>query len=196
MINAPAFFGLLITLAYCLGAIPFAHIFSSIKGIDLSTVGSGNYGATNVYRVMGLKYALLVFFLDALKGAIPVMIAVEWFPSPIIQLIVAFTAIIGHMYSIFLGFRGGKGVATAVGVLFVLIPESMAITACVALAILFVFRYASLASIIGAIVLPITVYFFEESRVVIICIAILSVFIIVKHRSNLVRLVSGSENKL
>ena len=98
MIQAPAVFGLLLTLAYLIGAIPFSVIFAKIKGIDLSKVGSGNFGATNVYRAMGLPAALLVFILDALKGAFVVWLTGLVFSSPVILIIIGFTAILAHSF--------------------------------------------------------------------------------------------------
>ena len=128
MINAPAVFGLILTLAYVLGAIPFSVIISRLKGVDLSTIGSWNFGATNVYRALGIGYALIVFLLDAIKGAIPVWIAMTTFASPVIHVVIGFTAIFGHSFSLFLGFKGGKGVATAAGVFSVLTPIPFGIT--------------------------------------------------------------------
>ena len=196
MINAPAVFGLLLTLSYVLGAIPFSQIICRFKGVDLSTVGSGNYGATNVYRALGFSYAITVFILDIIKGAIPTYIALSLFPSSVIHLIVGFTAIFGHMYSLFLGFRGGKGVATTIGVFLVLTPMPMVITICVAALILYLFRYASLASITGACVLPILCYAFDASTVVVGFISTMSFFVVVKHRSNIRRLLTGTEHKI
>ena len=197
MINAPAVFGLLLTISYLIGAVSFAQLIAKFKKIDLTKVGSGNYGATNVYRALGLKYAIIVFLLDVVKGVIPTYYTLILFDSsPIIQLIVGFSAILGHTFSLFLGFRGGKGVATAIGVFIVLVPKAMVITLCFAIIILFLFRYVSLASIFGAVLLPVLVYYFNEPVSFLYAISLFSLFIIIKHRSNIRRLMTGTENKI
>ena len=196
MINAPSIFGLLLIFSYCLGAIPFSLIVTRIKGVDLTKIGSGNFGATNVYRALGLFYSLLVFVLDVIKGAIPTYIAISYFASPIIYLIVGFIAIFGHSFSLFLGFRGGKGVATAIGVFSIITPIPMVITLLVSLISLFLFRYVSVATLLGCVLMPVLLYLFESPNEVIYSISIVSFFIILKHRSNIGRLISGTENKI
>ena len=196
MIQAPAVFGLLLTLAYLIGAIPFSVIFAKIKGVDLSKVGSGNFGATNVYRAMGLPAALIVFILDALKGALTVWLTALVFSSPIILIIIGFTAIFAHSFSIFLGFRGGKGVATAAGVFAVLVPIPFFITFAVVVALILTTKIVSIGTLVGCILLPALVHYMGGDPVIFKSLLIISVFIIIKHRSNIVRLIKGQENKL
>ena len=196
MINAPAVFGLLLILSYLIGAISFAHLIARFKQVDLTKIGSGNFGATNVYRALGFKYAILVFILDILKGVIPTYYTVTLFESPIIQLIVGVAAILGHTFSLFLGFRGGKGVATTIGVLLVLVTKPMVMTLFFAIVILIIFRYVSLASIFGALLLPVLVNYFNEPKSFIYMVSFLSFFIIINHRSNIRRLLNGTENKI
>ena len=196
MIDAPSIFGLLLVFAYLFGAIPFSLIISRMKGVDLTKIGSGNFGATNVYRALGLKYALLVFALDIIKGVIPIYITISLFQSPIIHLFVGFSAIIGHTYSLFMGFRGGKGVATAIGVFTLMVPVPMGITLVVALIALFIFRYVSVSTLIGCVLLPVLMYYFDSPTPVIYAIGIISFFIVIKHRSNIRRLLNGTENKI
>lgn len=192
----PAEFVLLTTASYLVGAIPFAAVISKLKKVDLTSVGSGNYGATNVYRAMGLPYALLVFFLDAAKAGLMTYFATLMFESPIIHLVIAFSAILGHTFSLYLGFRGGKGVACAAGVFAVLTPIPFAITMLITLSIIFLTRMVSVASMIGAILLPFLVYYFEFSKLIFYFVLSISFFIVFTHRSNIIRLIRGKENKV
>ncbi len=196
MINAPAVFGLILTLAYLLGAIPFSVIVTRLKGVDLSTIGSGNYGATNVYRALGIWYALLVFLLDALKGAFPVWLAMSLFASPIIHVVVGFTAIIGHSVSLFLGFKGGKGVATAAGVFSVLTPLPFGITFAVVIAVILLTRLVSVGTLTGCVLLPILLVQFNAPTLLVVLVSVVAFFIVLKHRSNIRRIIQGTENKL
>lgn len=196
MINAPAIFGLLLTIAYIVGSISFAWMVARLNGVDLQTVGSGNFGATNVYRAMGIKAALIVFILDALKAGGVTWWTMALFASPIIHILVGVTVIFGHTFSLFLGFKGGKGVAPAIGMLFALIPVPMAMTAVVGISVLVVFRMVSLASLCGAVTIPIACYVFGESTTVIYGVSMISVSVIVTHRSNIQRLIAGCEHKI
>jgi acyl phosphate:glycerol-3-phosphate acyltransferase len=196
MINAPAVFGLILVLAYLMGAIPFSVIVTKIKGVDLTKVGSGNLGATNVYRALGLGYALLVFGLDVLKGALPTLLAMHYFPSPIIQVLVALTAIVGHSFSLFLGFKGGKGVATALGALGVIAPQAVGVCFVVAVTIIKFTRKVSLATLTACVLLPVLVWYFGHANVVLYTVSFVSFFIVCMHRSNIARLIKGTENRL
>ena len=196
MINAPAVFGLVLTLAYLLGAIPFSMIITRVKGVDLRTIGSGNFGATNVYRALGFWYALLVFVLDALKGAFPVWLAMSMFASPIIHVLIGFTAIIGHSFRLFLGFKGGKGVATAAGVFSVLTPIPFGITFAVVIVVIFLTRLVSVGTLTGCVLLPILLVQFDASQLLIYLVSVVAFFIVIKHRGNIGRIIQGTENKL
>ncbi len=197
MINAPATFGLILTVAYLLGAIPFALIITRLKGVDLTKVGSGNYGATNVYRALGLSYALIVFFLDAFKGAIPVLIAMHYFPlADVVHILIGFTAIFGHSFSLFLGFRGGKGVATAAGVFAILTPVAFGLTFVVAVALILITKIVSVGTLAGCILLPFLMVYFGAAKLLIYLVSFISFFIVIKHRGNISRLIQGKENKI
>ena len=195
MVNAPAIFGLILTMAYLLGAIPFSVIISRFKGVDLSSVGSGNFGATNVYRALGWGYALAVL-LDALKGALPVWLAMITFASPVIHVVIGFTAIFGHSFSLFLGFKGGKGVATAAGVFSVLTPIPFAITFFVVIVAIFLTRMVSVGTLIACVLLPILLFQFNAPKLLVVLVSVVAVFIVIRHRANIVRLVKGTENKI
>jgi len=196
MIQAPAVFGLLLTLAYLIGAIPFSAIIARFKGVDLRRVGSGNYGATNVYRALGLNYALFVFILDALKGTAVVYLTMSMFTSPVLHVLIGFTAIFGHTFSLFLGFKGGKGVATAAGVFAILAPKPFLITFLVVISVIYLTKIVSIGTLIGCVLLPVLMVVFNTSPVIFYSILPISFFIVIKHRSNIVRLIKGTENKL
>lgn len=199
---------LLVALAsYLLGAIPFGYLVARSRGVDLFSVGSGNIGATNVGRVLGRKYGLLVFVLDLLKGALPVAVATrldstyaeaDW-PGGILPTIAAASAFLGHMFPVTLGFRGGKGVATGAGAVLVLVPfpTSMALLAWI-LCVL-VWRYISLASIVAVLVLSamqlsLTSHPWAGDQLprTLFCL-VGTLLVIVKHRTNLQRLIHHTE---
>ncbi len=192
----PSEFVLLTTFSYVVGAIPFAAVVSKFKKVDLTKVGSGNYGATNVYRAMGLPYALLVFFLDAAKAGLMTYFATLLFESPIIHLVIAFSAILGHTFSLFLGFKGGKGVACAAGVFAILTPIPFAITMAITLLIIFITRMVSVGSMVGAVLLPFLVYYFQFQPIIFYFVSTISFFIVFTHRANIMRLIQGKENKV
>jgi glycerol-3-phosphate acyltransferase PlsY len=189
---------LLVTLiGYLLGSISFAVIIARSQKVDIFTQGSGNPGATNVKRVLGKKWGNLTFALDALKG----FAAAGW---PLIAyggdnrlaVIGLIAAILGHSFSIFLKFRGGKGVATAMGGLLALMWMVLLIGLVLWLILFYTTKMVALASIIFAISLPVAAYFIygeQDPRFYLGC--ILALIIVVRHRSNIMRMFSGRENK-
>lgn len=189
---------LLVTLVgYFLGAISFAVIVARSQGVDIFKQGSGNPGATNVKRALGKKWGNTVFALDALKG----FLAAGW---PLVAygadnrlaVIGLISAILGHNFSVFLKFRGGKGVATAMGGLLALMWQVLVIGLVVWLILFFTTKIVALASILFAVSLPIAAYFIhgtEDPRFYLGL--ILAVLIVVRHRSNIARMFSGKENK-
>ncbi len=202
--------GGLILLAYLAGSIPFGLLVGLSRGIDVRQAGSGNIGATNVGRLLGGRYFFLVFFLDLLKGLLPTLLAGwllrrnGWLSNGdlLIWLAVAAAAILGHLFSAFLKFSGGKGVATSAGAMLGLFPYfTFAALAAVAVwvAIFFIWRYVSLASILAAAAFPLAYYALWGWRPELLALNIAALFmpllIIYKHRSNLGRLRSGSEKK-
>ena len=190
-------------LAYLIGSFPTAFLFAKfLKGVDIRKVGSGNVGATNVYRSVGKLTGFAVLFIDILKGAIPVFL----FP-PILQLgfdsnpelpriLIGSSAIIGHVWTVFLRFKGGKGVATTAGVLLALSPKVLGCAFIVWVIIFAISKYVSLASIIAASLLPIFGYFFTKNITLTIFFTIVAILGILKHKSNISRLLNGTEHKV
>ena len=192
----------LILVAYILGSIPTSYILGKkIKGIDIRNFGSGNVGATNALRVLGTKFGILALILDMAKGAIPVFIGKYFGFSDIWLIAIALTAILGHIFTIFLKFKGGKGVATSAGVFIALTPAPIAIALLVFIIIVWITKYVSLGSILAAITL-FTVELivnvrngFQEKEILAL-ITVVALFIIIKHKSNIQRLIAGNENKI
>lgn len=192
---------IILTAAYFIGAIPTGYlVVKALKDIDIRKVGSGNIGATNVKRVLGMKWFLIVLALDALKGFVPVTVAALIFGNkyPFLPVIAGLAAILGHTFTIFLNFKGGKGVATSLGVFLALAPFSLLTCTVVFIILLLFFGYISLGSIAAAAMLPIFVFIYGEGgHMYLVQVLSLagSVFIIYKHKDNIKRLLNGTENK-
>ena len=190
-----------VALSYLSGSIPFAAIAGKLRGVDLRKQGSGNLGATNVFRVLGWKIGLLVFLADALKGALPVLylpLRIAGAHDPILWAIACgIAAIAGHVRPVFLKFRrGGKGVATAAGVFFALAPLPMAVTFALFVAVVFATGYVSLGSMISAVVLPsiLLVTLGPRSPLFVVS-TVIALFVFWTHRSNIGRLRRGEEHR-
>ncbi len=190
-----------LVLSYLSGSIPFAAIAGKLRGVDLRKQGSGNLGATNVFRVLGWKIGLLVFVADALKGALPVLylpLRIAGAHDPIVWAIACgIAAIAGHVRPVFLKFRrGGKGVATAAGVFFALAPVPMAVTFALFVAVVFATGYVSLGSMISAVVLPsiLLVTLGPRSPLFVVS-TVIALFVFWTHRSNIGRLRRGEEHR-
>ena len=185
-------------LSYLCGAIPFGFIIAKIfKHVDIRTIGSGNPGATNVYRTISKPLGILTLILDMLKGFIPVYFVFLLGPSFQWMVIsVAFVTIIGHTFTIFLKFKGGKGVATACGAFLAINPLAVLICFIAFVIVLAIFRYVSLASIIAALMLPISLYIFNSLPDIVVFSGLISLLVIVRHISNIKRLLNGTENKI
>jgi acyl phosphate:glycerol-3-phosphate acyltransferase len=190
-----------LALAYLSGSIPFAHIAGRAKGIDLRKHGSGNLGATNVFRVMGWKVGIAVFLADALKGALPVLLLPPRIDTPrdpvVWGILVGVAAIAGHVRPAFLRFKkGGKGVATAAGVFFALAPVPMLVTFAVFVAIVFATGYVSLGSLASAVLLPaLLVVMLGASSPLFLVSAVVAAFVFWTHRANIRRLRRGEEHR-
>lgn len=186
---------ILMLSAYLLGSIPTGLLLGKAYGIDVRTEGSGNIGATNLYRTVGRKVGVITLIGDLLKGLLPVL-AVTWssLPSDYAAWI-GLAAFCGHVFSVFLKFKGGKGVATALGVFLALSPRSVGIALLVFAVLMFVWRYVSLGSVVAAAVMPPAVWWFGGGRVLLPVTAIIAVIVIVRHSENIKRLVAGTENK-
>lgn len=188
-------------LAYSAGSIPFAHLAGTAKGVDLRKQGSGNLGATNVFRMLGWKIGVAVFLADALKGALPVMLLPSRIDSPrepmLWAIAVGVAAILGHVRPLFLKFgRGGKGVATAAGVFFALAPVPMLVSFGVFVAVVLATGYVSLGSLTSALVLPtlLAVTLGVNSPLFIVS-GIIATFVFWTHRANIGRLRRGEEHR-
>jgi len=198
---------LAIILAYLLGSIPTAYIFGKIlKGIDIRRHGSGNVGATNVFRTVGKVSGIIVLVIDFLKGFIAVTLLPfylqKFLPEPIasypfnIVIFLGAAAVCGHIWTVFLGFKGGKGVATMAGVVAGL--SAAVLFSCLGVWILVfaIWRYVSLASIVVAVILPIFAIASGGDLYFLIFCAIFSIIGIYRHRENIKRLIQGTEKKL
>jgi glycerol-3-phosphate acyltransferase PlsY len=184
--------------SYLTGAIPTSFIVAKVfRGIDLREQGSRNLGATNVYRVLGWKYAIPVGLFDVAKGALPVWLFGPHVPEvPLFPLVCGLVAVVGHVFSVFVGFKGGKGVATASGVVLGLAPWAFVVVLVVWAVIVRVSGYVSLGSVVSAAIFPLAAYLLHDSRGAVLAIEIgLALFIIWKHRTNLQRLAAGTENR-
>jgi acyl phosphate:glycerol-3-phosphate acyltransferase len=190
---------LLLALAYVLGAVPTSYIAGRVfRGIDLREHGSGNLGATNAFRILGWPAAVPVTVIDVAKGWIPTALFPLWDGADGLGWALAYgaAAIVGHVYSVFVSFRGGKGVATSAGVFLALAPWAIVIAFVVWGVTLVLTRLVSLASMLAAVVLPMAVYVTNEPRTVFWLSVALSLFVIHAHRDNIGRLVRGEENRL
>jgi len=188
-----------ILISYLIGSIPSGFLLTKyVMKKDVRQYGSGNIGATNVARVMGLKAGVLVAAFDILKGYLGVMVGQTILGGNLSTaiLFVAIAAIAGHDWSIFLGFSGGKGVATTFGVILRLYPLAFLIYALIWLALVLKTRYVSLGSIIGSMSLPLTLYFTGYDSKHVIFAALLSLFVMYTHRANIKRLLNGEENRM
>ncbi|MBW6515603.1 MAG: glycerol-3-phosphate 1-O-acyltransferase PlsY [Candidatus Cloacimonetes bacterium] len=194
---------LIIVVSYLMGSVPFGYLLGKIiKRIDIREHGSGNVGATNVLRVLGWKIGLIAFLLDLLKGFGAVLFAKLIMPeSSLIYIFAGLTAIVGHMFTIFLRFKGGKGVATSAGVFAALIPVSILIALLCFIVVTIISRYVSLSSIVAAIALIVvqSVFTFRngmQNIEYLILVIIVAGFIVFKHKTNISRLINGTENKI
>lgn len=205
-------------LAYLIGSIPTSIIVSkAVKGIDIRDHGSGNAGGTNVMRVLGWKYGMLVIIFDALKGVLAVVVVarLHYGAMPfqnltpfddftLVQIIAGIAAVCGHIWTIFAGFKGGKGIATALGMLLMIVTIDMLIAIGVFILVVTVSRYVSLGSIIGAIAVPLTLVVRENIfnveipgyHTLLPFLIIVTLLVIYTHRKNLVRIINGKESKI
>lgn len=186
--------GLLLLAAYLMGAVPTSYLMGKGYGVDLRTKGSGNLGATNVYRVLGLLPAIAVLFVDLLKGFFPVWFFPQWDGrTGTWELAYGIAAIAGHVWPVYIRFRGGKGVATAAGTLLALAPVALTISFFVWMGTLLLTRTASVASLLAAALLPIMARGAAAPRSVVVYALLLAVLVVWTHRRNLVRLVRRQE---
>ena len=182
-------------LAYLIGSVPTGYLLSSVSGVDIRAAGSGNIGATNVGRVVGLKAGLVTLVADVGKGYIPVTLSVYLGYSAEISALTALAAFIGHLYPVFLKFRGGKGAATALGCLAGINVSITGGLILIFLVLVLVTRWVSLGSICAAAMGPLFFWLFSPESSYVWMSLIMATLIIVRHRSNIQRLISGEEHK-
>jgi glycerol-3-phosphate acyltransferase PlsY len=186
----------LILFAFLLGSIPFGVVVAKGYGVNLKKVGSGNIGATNVLRAMGKGPALLTLLGDVLKGSLAVVVGRYFLHSPSLEGILGLSAIVGHNFSLFLRFRGGKGVATSIGVLLIYSPKVGVLTVILWLIVILVTRYSSLGAIVSFGVLPLGIYVLDYSQGKLIISILIALLLIFRHTDNIKRLLQGTEPKI
>ena len=185
--------------SYLLGAVPTSYLAGRLfRGIDLREHGSRNLGATNLYRVLGWRYAIPVGLFDAAKGLVPVLVfAPRVSSSELFALVCGLLAVLGHVFSVFVGFKGGKGVATAAGVMLGLTPAALGVAALVWALLVYLTGYVSVGSIAAAVIFPLAVYLIEPpDRPAILWLDVaVAAAIVWLHRANIKRLLKGTENR-
>jgi glycerol-3-phosphate acyltransferase PlsY len=188
---------LIFLLIYLVAAIPTGVVLPRLMGFeDVRSKGSGNIGATNVYRVAGKLPGILTLFGDILKGLLPLLAFKLWFaPTPLQLGLAGLVAIVGHCYPVYLRFRGGKGVATAVGIFLVLDPLALLGGGLVFLAAVALTRYISLGSMLAAIAVPLLTLLFNRPLPLALSACAIGALIVWRHRDNLQRLLGGTENR-
>jgi acyl phosphate:glycerol-3-phosphate acyltransferase len=187
---------LIVAIGYLMGSIPFAFLLSRRRGIDLRTVGSGNVGATNVLRTSGVPLAVVAMVLDALKGSVAVLVAAPIALGPATPVAAGLASVIGHIYPVWLGFKGGKGVATAAGVFGVLAPAALGVASAVFLLAVWTTRYISVGSLAAAVTLAVATAASEVPSPVAAGAVVTALVIVHRHRSNLSRIVAGTERRV
>ncbi|MCF7858194.1 MAG: glycerol-3-phosphate 1-O-acyltransferase PlsY [Candidatus Cloacimonetes bacterium] len=195
---------IVLSAAYLLGSIPTSYIMGKIvKNIDIRNFGSGNVGATNAFRIMGVKIGIATLLVDIGKGFLAVKIVTFMISDPTNIMLIAtgLIAILGHIFTIFLKFKGGKGVATSAGVFIALVPVPIAITLVVFIITVWISKFVSLGSILAAITLLVTELIVNINNSfadieMLIFVFIISLFIILRHKANIKRLLKGNENKI
>lgn len=189
---------LLFVVSYLIGSISFSYLLTKVlRNEDIRNHGSGNAGATNTLRVLGKKPAIAVLLLDCLKGILVVLVALSFTDSSLIAVLCGLVAVIGHNYPVFYGFKGGKGVATAIGVFAAIAFLPSLIAGVIAIITIWISRFVSLGSIVFLILTPFfMLYQFNLSLEAVLASFVLSIVSIWKHRGNIARIWSGNESKI
>ncbi|MGW8195123.1 MAG: glycerol-3-phosphate 1-O-acyltransferase PlsY [Desulforhopalus sp.] len=184
-------------IGYLVGAIPFGLVIGRLAGVDVRTKGSRNIGATNVSRVLGRKLGFVTLVCDCLKGLLPMYLAAHFLPdSPYKEMITAITgvmAVIGHMFSVYLRFKGGKGVATGLGVFLYLSPAAIALSLVVFVVAVYLSGYVSVGSLLASGLIPLWLYLLGASKISIMAAGCVALLIWIKHHENIERLLHGRE---
>jgi glycerol-3-phosphate acyltransferase PlsY len=193
-VSGLGFYAIAAVLGYALGSVPFGLLLTRAAGLgDVRSIGSGNIGATNVLRTGNKKLAAATLLLDMLKGTAAVLLGA--LAGPVFAMLAGFGAFIGHLYPVWLNFKGGKGVATYLGVLLGLAWQGALIFAAVWIGMATVFRYSSLSALVAAAIIPLALYLFGLGQLAILF-SLMSIIVIIKHRANIERLLAGTESKI
>ena len=195
---------LTILAAYFVGAIPFGYLVARLRGVNIFEHGSGNIGATNVGRVLGRPLGIFVFALDFAKGAGPVALAMLLKPSfdddlwqrGYVEVAAGLTAFLGHLFPVFFKFKGGKGVATALGILIAINVWLGIATFSTWLIVVFFFRYSSLAAIVASVFAPVYFFFLFGIKAALPAVVLMSALLVWRHRENITKLMAGTESRL
>jgi len=188
--------------AYLIGGIPFGYLIGRMRGVDVRTVGSKNIGATNVFRTVGKGWGLLAFAFDVTKGLVPTLFCRLLAGDDLLPLLVGVTCVMGHMLTPYMGFRGGKGVATALGMLIGLMPALVGVAFAIFAVVFACSHMISLGSCTAATFLAVAIWFpwlgvrGSADLPQCILVTLVAAFIVFKHRANLVRIANGTENKI
>ena len=198
--NTPLLLSLLMAAAYLMGSIPCGLLIARLKGVDLQKVGSGNIGATNVYRCVGKAWGVAAFVLDAVKGFVPAFVFPRLMESapPWMGLACGIAAVAGHNWPVWLKFKGGKGVSTSAGMLLGIAPAAVGIGFAVFAATVLITRFVSLGSILAAIAVPAAYIGLHgaENRLLAGALIVMGLLVVVKHRANIGRLLKGAEPRI
>lgn len=187
---------LTVILGYAVGSVPFAFLLARRRGVDVRRAGSGNVGAANVLRTTGATAAAVVMCLDVMKGALAVIVAQRLTSGPATPVAAGLAAVVGHIYPVWLGFRGGKGVATAAGAFGVLVPVALAVAGGVFVLSVCVTRYISVGSIAGGVSLAAATAAGGAPGVVVSGAVVAAALIVHRHRGNLARVIAGTERRV
>lgn len=185
-----------IVIAYLIGSIPVGVILAKTKGADPRKVGSGNIGATNVMRAAGKTLGILTLIGDILKGLIPTTLALYSKQPASVVAAIGFAVFIGHLFPLFLKFKGGKGVATGVGVYLAVSPPAILINIVIFILVLLKWRYVSLGSLVGTGLMPLALLVLKKPHEYVYLSLIIGILIFIKHKDNIRRLLEGKENKI
>ena len=184
-------------LGHVCGSVPSGlWLVQAFHGIDIRNYGSKNIGTTNVFRIVGPKTAVLVLIADAFKGILAVGIMSYFFHNPLLDVVTALGALLGHNYSLFLGFKGGKGVATALGLLIFMMPKVAVASFGIWLVCVLLTRYVSLGSIMAAIFTPPLAWYLGYPSAYVILSVVAAFFVVLRHKENIHRLLTGTESKI
>lgn len=184
-------------VSYLVGAVPFGLLVGRLAGIDVREAGSGNIGATNVSRLLGKKLGFVTLVLDCLKGFLPIYVASqiigEESASSMVVMLCGIAAVVGHMFPVYLGFRGGKGVATALGVFLYLSPPAIGISVIVFVAAVALSGFVSVGSLLASGLFPLWLFFLGQPALMVVTGLAIAVLIWIKHHENISRLMAGKE---